>query len=219
MLSVFLFCFVYICLSAAFLSNVLRKTSTTRQILKQSLLTLNYHIAEFLLSPVQFGIPNSRLRYYLLARRTSFLVQADDGIGRQLPGFSKHTMDVRLLFNGVEEKQRKQIEQEIHEIRKYIDTTDTVESRKGCKVPDKVLQKWGRLFDIVTPSSRRSCCFTRGCGPKWHLRFFSHDSIILGYTRLVEKAGSILQMNEDLNVSEMQCDPTHSVGNTFSPGH
>ncbi len=27
-----------------------------------------YHYQEFLLSPIQFGIPNSRLRYFLIAR-------------------------------------------------------------------------------------------------------------------------------------------------------
>jgi tRNA (cytosine38-C5)-methyltransferase len=29
-------------------------------------------------------------------------------------------------------------------------------------IPDKVLLKYGRLFDIVLPSSKRTCCFTRG---------------------------------------------------------
>lgn len=29
-------------------------------------------------------------------------------------------------------------------------------------IPDRVLERWGRLFDIVTPSSKNTCCFTRG---------------------------------------------------------
>jgi len=36
--------------------------------LVNTLQRLGYVIAEFLLSPVQFGVPNSRLRYYLLAK-------------------------------------------------------------------------------------------------------------------------------------------------------
>ena len=29
-------------------------------------------------------------------------------------------------------------------------------------IPERVLEKWGRLFDIVLPSATRTCCFTRG---------------------------------------------------------
>ncbi|KAL0563622.1 hypothetical protein V5O48_018443 [Marasmius crinis-equi] len=78
-------------------------------------------------------------------------------------------------------------EPEIPEIRRYLDPE--VDPRLGGQswhphaVPDRVLRKWGRLFDIVLPSSRRSCCFTRG------------------YTQLVERAGSIIQMNEQLDTT------------------
>jgi tRNA (cytosine38-C5)-methyltransferase len=63
-------------------------------------------------------------------------------------------------------------------IREYLDTD--VDEASG--VPEKVLKKWGRLFDIVKPSSARSCCFTRG------------------YRHLVERSGSILQEAEELDV-------------------
>ncbi|KAK0478182.1 S-adenosyl-L-methionine-dependent methyltransferase [Armillaria novae-zelandiae] len=43
-------------------------------------------------------------------------------------------------------------------------------------VPDRVLTKWGRLFDIVLPGDRKTCCFT--------------------------SAGSILQMNEELDTTK-----------------
>jgi len=59
-------------------------------------------------------------------------------------------------------------------------------------IPEKVLIKWGRLFDIVKPSSRRTCCFTRG------------------YTQLVERAGSVLQENEFEDVSSL-------LNSTYSP--
>ncbi|KAJ6573881.1 S-adenosyl-L-methionine-dependent methyltransferase [Mycena vulgaris] len=64
---------------------------------------------------------------------------------------------------------------DVDEIRNYLDS----EPVEGCGIPDKILYKWGRLFDIVFPSSRRTCCFTRG------------------YTHLVERSGSILQLNEE----------------------
>ncbi|KAL0566340.1 hypothetical protein V5O48_015673, partial [Marasmius crinis-equi] len=142
------------------------ETSSTRTVLLETLKEFGYHIAEFLLTPLQLGIPNSRLRYYLLARRTS--------------PFHCQYLEVLRSLPGMEEP-------EIPEIRRYLDPE--VDPRLGGQswhphaVPDRVLRKWGRLFDIVLPSSRRSCCFTRG------------------YTQLVERAGSIIQMNEQLDTT------------------
>ncbi|KAJ7139445.1 S-adenosyl-L-methionine-dependent methyltransferase [Mycena epipterygia] len=152
------------------------ETSSTREILVSTLRNLGYVIAEFLLTPLQFGIPNSRLRYYLLAK-TSALgfrdLQDRDAceILRHIPGRgSKTWVDLRLL-----EPKPHSADPTVHEIRKYLDSVPV----EGYTIPDKILRKWGRLFDIVLPSSRRTCCFTRG------------------YTQLVERSGSILQMNEE----------------------
>ena len=43
--------------------------SKTRDHFRSMLVQMNYDTQEFILSPKQFGIPNSRLRYYLLAKR------------------------------------------------------------------------------------------------------------------------------------------------------
>ncbi|KAJ7725527.1 S-adenosyl-L-methionine-dependent methyltransferase [Mycena maculata] len=150
--------------------------SATRWILVTTLHTLGYNISEFLLTPLQFGIPNSRLRYYLLAKRTPLAFRylktpGDGGALRLIPGHGNDTwIDRRLL-----DPENNSADEDVHEIRDYLD----LESAGESTIPDKVLRKWGRLFDIVLPSSRRTCCFTRG------------------YTHLVERSGSILQMNED----------------------
>ncbi|RUS20001.1 hypothetical protein BC937DRAFT_86585 [Endogone sp. FLAS-F59071] len=53
-----------------FLENVLNfETSRSRTLLLTQLDSLSYTIYECLLSPLQFGIANDRLRYYLMARR------------------------------------------------------------------------------------------------------------------------------------------------------
>ena len=50
----------------------------------------------------------------------------------------------------------------IRQLRDFLDD-DTVDgSESDFAIPDRVLEKWGRLFDIVLPSQRRTCCFTRG---------------------------------------------------------
>lgn len=45
------------------------ESSHTRNEFTQTLERVGYSYQEFLLSPVQFGVPNSRLRYYLLAKK------------------------------------------------------------------------------------------------------------------------------------------------------
>lgn len=46
------------------------------------------------------------------------------------------------------------------EIRHYLDRDGGQD--ESLRIPDRVLTKWGRLFDIVLPTSQRTCCFTRG---------------------------------------------------------
>ncbi|KAF9978489.1 tRNA (cytosine-5-)-methyltransferase [Actinomortierella ambigua] len=62
----------------------------------------------------------------------------------------------------------------------YIEFLDQDDARMArYMISDSTLLKYGRLFDIVKPSMRRSCCFTKG------------------YHHFVESTGSILQMVED----------------------
>ena len=118
---------------------------------------------ELLLTPLQFCIPNSRLRYYLLAKKTPlhFLhvpSNKQDDIWRQIPGQGSVWFDPRLQEHvGTDSLP----EINIREIRNYLDIPSEGNTQK-LAIPDKVLEKWGRLFDIVTPSSQRTCCFTRG---------------------------------------------------------
>ena len=120
---------------------------------------LGFVTRELLLTPLQFGVPNSRLRYYLLAARSSgaFPSSVDsDRILRHIPGRGTEWNDARSssLPNGPET-----IENNVRALRDYLD-------RKGTQtkyaVSERVLKKWGRLFDIVLPSATRTCCFTRG---------------------------------------------------------
>lgn len=121
--------------------------SMTRKRLVDALQRLGYVVAEFLLTPVQFGIPNSRLRYYLLAKlsplRFSGLHEYHfDRIHETIPGTA---LDIP-----------------VHSIREYLDPAHEKGISLRHSIPDRVLSKWGRLFDIVLPSGRRTCCFTRG---------------------------------------------------------
>lgn len=114
---------------------------------------------ELLLTPLQYGIPNSRLRYYLLAKSKSlgFAHTGEPGsrVWKHIPGQGGDWLDPRFqseLDNVAT----------IRQLHDFLDDTMSEEQERELAVPDRVLEKWGRLFDIVLPSQRRSCCFTRG---------------------------------------------------------
>ncbi|KAH9971182.1 S-adenosyl-L-methionine-dependent methyltransferase [Lactifluus volemus] len=153
------------------------EASTTRTRVLCVLKKLGFVTQEFLLTPLQFGIPNSRLRYYLLASRIAgaFVSHVDlDRILRHIPGHGADRKDGRSsAFPEMGENQ-------VQPLRDYLDK----DAQTAPAVSDRVLLKWGRLFDIVLPSATRTCCFTRG------------------YTQMVERTGSILQENEELDTTE-----------------
>ncbi len=72
----------------------------------------------------------------MLARRKPWVSGIDQGILKEIPG---------------------RVAGEIKAVRDYLD-----HDVEEYMVPDRVLTKWGRLFDIVLPGDRKTCCFTSG---------------------------------------------------------
>lgn len=183
------------------------QTSTTRQTLVRALENLEYTSIELLLNPLQFGIPNSRLRYYLLARPGSKpfvrIPPSSDPqrVWRHIPGHGEDWKDPRL-----QPHEDSNIVAETSDcISEFLDIL-TDEESQGYRIPDHVLEKWGRNFDIVLPSSRRTCCFTRGTVlPSSDHHCFEGFRLFVycpGYTNMVGRTGSILQLNEGLDVGQ-----------------
>ncbi|KAI0283852.1 S-adenosyl-L-methionine-dependent methyltransferase [Russula brevipes] len=107
--------------------------------------------------------------------REFLLTPLQFGILRHIPGRGDDWNDARTSAAAPETT-----EDNVQSLRDYLDRKG---AQTGHAVPERVLMKWGRLFDIVLPSAARTCCFTRG------------------YTQLVERAGSILQENEELDTT------------------
>ncbi|KAI0073734.1 S-adenosyl-L-methionine-dependent methyltransferase [Panus rudis PR-1116 ss-1] len=158
------------------------ESSSTRQRLLHVLKQLNYTVTELLLTPLQYGVPNSRLRYYLLAKHQALEFanvprKSAKEVWRHIPGHGEDYIDDRRGdSNG---------DSSVTEIRNYLNADMPDEEFSKYAIPDRVLEKWGRLFDIVLPSSRRTCCFTRG------------------YTKMAERSGSVLQLNENLDTTTL----------------
>lgn len=142
------------------------ENSSTRRILLSILRSLGYTTLELLLTPLQYGIPNSRLRYYLLAKLHPMtfphvLEGTSDNVWRHIPG-QVNWVDDRL-HQATPEEVYGVINTSDHSVRPLKEYLDYDQGASvSLQVPDKVLLKYGRLFDIVLPSSKRTCCFTRG---------------------------------------------------------
>ena len=119
--------------------------SDTRDHLLRVLKTKGYHTKEFLLSPVELGIPNSRLRYYLLAKRSpeTFSLDAPDS------------------FTAIETRNL------IGDYLSVFDDANDADISNICNpylVPDNVVLRFSTIMDIVTSDSTGSCCFTKAYG-------------------------------------------------------
>lgn len=79
-----------------------------------------------------------------------------DRILRHIPGRGDDWNDARTSAAAPETTEDKV---QSPSLRDYLDRKG---AQTGHAVPERVLMKWGRLFDIVLPSAARTCCFTRG---------------------------------------------------------
>ncbi|CAA2958056.1 tRNA (cytosine(38)-C(5))-methyltransferase isoform X1 [Olea europaea subsp. europaea] len=162
---------------------------------------------EFILSPLQFGVPYSRPRYFCLAKRKPLSFQnpqfnnellwapgpllGSDGCMVISEGEQSHGCCDKLL-------QACQPIKEFLELKNFRDedldscianvseTSDEVEEGNrsvSCPlnqffVPSSLVERWGSAMDIVFPVSKRCCCFTKS------------------YYRYVKGTGSLLATNK-----------------------
>ncbi|XP_047534829.1 tRNA (cytosine(38)-C(5))-methyltransferase [Vanessa atalanta] len=110
--------------------------STVRNIFINKLKECKFDYQEFLLCPSSFGVPNSRLRYYCIARRnkSEWPFRRKEDIVKSLPkNYGRPVALEDILELNVPEK--------------YL-------------VSDKLLKR-AKVLDICYKNSRRSCCFTK----------------------------------------------------------
>jgi tRNA (cytosine38-C5)-methyltransferase len=122
--------------------------SDTHEITINTLKECNYEIQEFLLTPSQFGIPNSRMRYYLLAKRKPLK-------------FSFETQPSPIFF--IPKSPYFDVQGHstvpLRPVSEFLEPNSKIED---LLVPDGILWKWGNVFDIVTTEALNTCCFTKG---------------------------------------------------------
>ncbi|KAL6259587.1 hypothetical protein P5V15_009504 [Pogonomyrmex californicus] len=137
------------------------EVSQVRRRLIDCMKNCGYVYRELILSPCQFGIPNSRCRYYLLAKKNDLKF-----CFKQLP--LENTEDLlpellELLSKSEHLTSDKKNNPKPGRCYTLANILEHVEASKYL-VPSKLLQKRAWVLDIRTSTSNGSCCFTKGYG-------------------------------------------------------
>lgn len=116
-----------------------------------------YSYKQYLVSPIQIGIPNHRQRYYILCERSDRWKDAsviEENITTVPPPLQQ--ADGSQLFQK-------------HVVGDYVDTSLTDDSLQQYVVSDSILQKnWARKVGIVSKMDGATHCFTAGYGRIFH---------------------------------------------------
>lgn len=136
--------------------------SDTQKMFVEVLKSRNYSFKEFLLTPTDFGIPNSRLRYYLLAKA--------EGEWLTFPTTTESLIQFKDFPNQLRNIDNTPTKKE-NFIRYYLDSKKTNEE---YLLKSDILLRFHSIMDIVYYDSTCSCCFTKA------------------YSKYVEGTGSVL---------------------------
>ncbi|XP_022132299.1 tRNA (cytosine(38)-C(5))-methyltransferase isoform X2 [Momordica charantia] len=174
-----------------FMENVVGfETSDTHTKMIEILEKADFSRQEFILSPMQFGVPYSRPRYFCLAKRRplSFhrLLYNNQLLWSPSP-LLENDVDIETIENHGSQATSDKLLLSCEPICRFLDhsshhsefsfsdassiqregalekTKDTDEqgSFDQYLVPSSLIDRWGSAMDIVYPDSRRCCCFTK----------------------------------------------------------
>ncbi|XP_040823725.1 tRNA (cytosine(38)-C(5))-methyltransferase isoform X2 [Ochotona curzoniae] len=190
-----------------------------RDLLIRTIENCGFQYQEFLLSPTSLGIPNSRLRYFLVAKRQSqpLSFQAPGQVLMKFPKMEsdhpqQYSVDAKqkteekeiqpsvcsgsnklrpgkdtILFKletaeEIDRKRQQDSDLSVQMLKDFLE--DDIDTNQYF-LPPKSLLRYALLLDIVSPTCRRSTCFTKG------------------YGSYVEGTGSVLQTAEDVQIENI----------------
>lgn len=145
------------------------ENSETRNKLVECLASNDFNYKELILSPNQFGVPNTRHRYYLLAKKKDLQFCFEDSTLENHLG--KHQK--RLLLKNIEKRITEKDSQSDDELGFELDRITDPDVPEKCYIARETLEKYVMVMDIRGINSRNTCCFTKA------------------YTRYIEGTGSV----------------------------
>ncbi|XP_051266222.1 tRNA (cytosine(38)-C(5))-methyltransferase isoform X4 [Dicentrarchus labrax] len=196
------------------------ETSSARERLVKTLMGCGYTFQEIMVSPTSVGIPNSRLRYFLIAKistensstLTSFKIldaiphpaesdsaELPTALGPPHPGTCQPEEEIpggHVLYKlettmDAQRKINQNHDLSVRQIQDFLEPQMEV-ILEHYLLPPKTLLRYALLLDIVRPTCRRSVCFTKG------------------YGRYVEGTGSVLQCSMETEIQNTLCQMQQS---------
>ncbi|KAJ1731313.1 hypothetical protein LPJ61_002597 [Coemansia biformis] len=168
--------------------------SDTRAMLLRQLVRTGYRFEEYLLNPLQLCFPNSRTRYYLLAKLGAEPQECASDC--EFPAHFRHDVPgASLIQPAADADGRVDFERgiwhhdEVRRVKQFLEDL-APEDAASYRLPQKILDRHGYVHDVVTPDDRRTCCFTKG------------------YTHYAEGTGSVLQTAGVVGVDPMTQENT-----------
>uniref|UniRef100_A0A7N6FBF0 tRNA (cytosine(38)-C(5))-methyltransferase n=1 Tax=Anabas testudineus TaxID=64144 RepID=A0A7N6FBF0_ANATE len=170
------------------------ESSSARELLVKTLKECGYTFKEVMVSPTSVGIPNSRLRYFMIAKispedfssqkvrladsqpKLTFRANISPEPTVTISFIKKHDHFLYKLETGTElqRKMKQNSVQSVRMVQDFLEPQMEV-NLEHYLLPPKTLLRYALILDIVQPTCRRSTCFTKG------------------YGRYVEGTGSVLQ--------------------------
>ena len=191
-----------------FIENVVNfEQSECRRQLLHACRHLGYHINEFILSPLQIGIPNDRRRYYMTAKRNL-------GISTNESSFHE-----QILYSLTRNQPHSPVE--IYPLSNYLDPNP--DNFDELKVPASYITNRYRFrYDIVQSNDTRSACFTKAYGSS---HVMGSGSLIQtqGFERIVDfhNADTLLDIGlrffSPLEVARLHAFPIDTKDFEFPP--
>lgn len=141
--------------------------SDARDVMVETISSLGYKFKEYLISPTDLGIPNSRLRYYMTASKSA---KEGSSISLGVPKIIDPCPECNkvISFNEVDEKTP------WNSLSDYLE----FEVDPAYNLTEKDF-KYLQVMDIVTGDSKKSCCFTKA------------------YSHLYQGTGSVLRLSDN----------------------
>jgi len=172
-----------------FVENVagFEKSDAHEQLIDTLVNKCNFNVREFLLSPTDLGIPNSRLRYYLLGRLNPFHSSLSESgtISTSIPTTVEPVQRILDEHRRWWESMRRNSEISPDFPHCIGDILERDVDTEAFCLPPTTMKKYWNAVDVVDPSSTHSCCFTKA------------------YHHYMTGTGSLLDCTTDIQLDEL----------------
>nr|CAG4641889.1 EOG090X0A4V [Eurycercus lamellatus] len=159
------------------------ETSAMRNAFVETLTKCNFNFREFILTPESLNVPNSRNRYYLLARKSDNFT------------FGSHTEILRCFPEGFQPQPSNRGKT----LESYLENVMKEEELEHYVIPDRTLIKYCRILDIRQKCDTSSCCFTKA-----YSHYAEGTGSVLQHNEAESLSQRFAQFEESGEVSELK---------------